>query len=131
SEAGNGTILDLLSATNLTNFIARIPNIAGYTKIMGWNTNLVQVGSTMDNYLGRLYAYFIAPSNGLYKFYLRSDDSSQLWMNTNAVNSTDPAGMQLLGQLNSFTSAYTLAGQNVSLTAGQRYYAEVRWREGG
>jgi hypothetical protein len=129
-NTGAGSIADLLSVTNNTNFIARIPNINGYTKILGWNTNLVQSAGTFDNYLGRLYAYFVAPSNGVYKFWMASDDSSQIWMNTNAVNSTDPGGMSLIGQLNAFTGSYTLVGQNVSLTGGQRYYLEARWREG-
>src|SRR5260221_4175020 len=62
---------------------------------------------------------------------MSSDDSSQIWMNTNSVNSTDPAGMQLISQLNAFTGSYTLGGQNVSLTGNQRYYIEARWREGG
>ena len=72
----------------------------------------------------------MAPSNGLYRFYIRSDDAAQLYMNTNAVNSTDPAGAVLLGQLNAFTSAYTLLGQNVPLVGGQSYYIEARWKDG-
>ena len=96
---------------------------------MGYSTNL---GNTsLDNYSGRIISYFVPPASGNYKFYIRSDDSSVLYMNTNAVNSTDPAGKVRLGQLNAFTAAYTLAGQNISLVAGQRYYMEGVWREGG
>src|SRR5262249_47430748 len=53
-----------------------------------------------------------------------------LWINTNAVNSTDPAGMKLVGNVTAFNSAYTLQGQNIALTGGQPYYIEARWREG-
>lgn len=104
------------------------PDVLVYQKYFAFQPNLAN--TRFDNYGGRIYSYFVAPSNGLYKFYLRSDDASQLFMNTNAVNSTDPAGMTLLGQLGAFTGAYTLVGQNVPLVGGQSYYIEARWKEG-
>jgi uncharacterized repeat protein (TIGR01451 family) len=104
------------------------PDAVVYEKYFAFQPQLVN--TRLDNYAGRMFSYFVAPSNGLYRFYLRSDDSSQLYMNTNAINSTDPGGMVLLGQLTAFTSAYTLVGQNVPLVGGQNYYIEARWKEG-
>ncbi len=141
-QTGNGQIDQLITSTNFPgssyitdtinyNYIANTPPVYGYSRYFGYNTNLSQLQGTFDNYVGRLMSYFVAPSTGLYKFYIRSDDSSQLWMNTNAVNSTDPAGKSLLGQLGASTAAQTLVAQNVSLVGGQKYYLEGLWREGG
>src|SRR6185503_10030104 len=127
-----GAIQDLIVATNASNFVARIPNVAGYTKFFGMNTNLGSANDTLNNYLGRMYAYFVPPTNGNYKFWVRVDDTAQLLMNTNAVNSTDPAGAQVLGQIINYSgaanqnigsfvqqqggaAAYNLLAQNVSL----------------
>ncbi|HTD68498.1 MAG TPA: hypothetical protein VK846_18405, partial [Candidatus Limnocylindria bacterium] len=126
---GGSAIADLIALTNSPSFVTRSPDVVGYTRYFGFNTNLVSSQESLRDYIGRMYSYFIAPSNGNYRFWMRSDDSSQLFMNTNAVNSTDPAGASLLGQLPVFTGAYTLMAQNVTLVGGQRYFLEARWRE--
>src|SRR5882672_8562315 len=127
--AGNGNKSDLVLATNTLKYRAGIPDMVGYEKFSGFQTNLGQ--SAMDNYLGKIYAYFIPPTTGNYKFWIRSDDSCQLFMNTNAVNSTDPAGKNFLTEVPSFINATTyISNKVVSLVGGQRYYIEGLWREG-
>src|SRR5439155_24422844 len=75
---GNGGYPDFLAAVNSSAVIARNPNVIGYARYFGYNTNLAQTTSatgtppvagnqannTFDNYFGRLYGNFIAPSNG-------------------------------------------------------------------
>jgi len=120
---------DLVDATNSLAFMARLPNIIAYEKFFGVCSNLSN--TSIDNYLGRMYSYFIAPSNGLYKFYARGDDAYELWMNTNAISSTESAGMVRLGVVTDFYDvSYRLMAQNVPLVGLQRYYLEGRWREG-
>ena len=106
---------------------------AGYNSIFGYNITLAD--SVRNGYGARLRSYFVAPSNGLYRFFIRSDDCSELYMNTNAVNSTDPNGAVLLAWMDGWNGAYnstpTATAQNVSLTGGQRYYIELRYLEGG
>jgi len=116
---------------NIANFsyIAGLPTVVGYQPYFATQPDLYH--TRVDNYLGRMISYFVPPSNGLYRFFMRSDDASQLYMNTNAVNSTDPAGKTLLGRLDAYTGAYTMVAQGVSLVGGQKYYLEVLWREGG
>jgi hypothetical protein len=131
--AANGNKTDLVLATNTIKYLAGIPDMFGYEKHAGMYTNLAQSGG--DNYLGKFYTYFIPPSSGNYRFWIRSDDACQLFMNTNAVNSTDPAGKNFLGELVAYpgnaTTYYPAAnGLNVSLVGGQRYYLEGLWREG-
>ena len=60
-------------------------------------------GNTIDNFGLRLSAYFIAPSSGFYRFYIRSDDDSQLFMNTNGIN---PAGKVSIAYLSSWRGYY-------------------------
>lgn len=113
-------------------YIAGVPDVIGYQKYFG--VQPVTLGNTrLDNYLGRIQSYFIPPSTGLYRFWIGVDDVAQLYMNTNAVNSTDPAGVVFLGQsANAFVStASQLVAQNVPLVGGQKYYMMALWREGG
>jgi|GEM_PF-6802498 len=121
-------------AVNVVNFkyIAGIPDVLGYQNYFGVQPRTL-ANTRYDNYLGRAISYFIAPSNGLYKFWVGVDDVAQIWMNTNAVNSTDPAGKVLLGQsaVAYVSTASQLVAQNVPLIGGQKYYLEVLWREGG
>lgn len=125
----NGNFADLMAATNSLAFQARLPNFVGFEKTFNVASNLVN--TSYDNYLGRVFSYFIAPSNGLYRFYVRADDSWLLYMNTNAVNSADPAGKSLLGFLDRFIDGnYRMAAEKVPLIGGQRYYIEGIWREG-
>ena len=121
-------------AVNVVNYkyIAGVPDVIGYQKYFGAQPGTL--GNTrLDNYLGRLQAHFVAPSNGLYRFWMGVDDVGQLYMNTNAVNSTDPAGMVLLGtSANAFVStASQSVAQNVPLLGGRKYYMMALWREGG
>jgi hypothetical protein len=121
-------LVDLSNALASVKVIGKAPDFLGYNKYLGAISNKVQSG--LEHYFGRVSSYFIPPTNGNYRFYLYSDDSSQLLINTNSVNSTDPAGATVVGQVAANVGAYTLAGQNINLTAGQRYYIEARWKEG-
>jgi hypothetical protein len=141
--AGFNQMIGLTQATNFPTgsyaidtvnfkYIAGAADVIGYQRYFG--AQPVTLGNTrLDNYLGRLQSYFIPPSTGLYRFWMGVDDVGHLYMNTNAVNSTDPAGMVLLGtSANAFVStASQLVAQNVPLIGGQRYYMMALWREGG
>jgi len=122
---------DLPSLTNVLNsaqYAIGAPNFLAYGTVFGCSSNL---GNTsLDNYFGRVFSYFTPPSSGNYKFYMRSDDSSQFLMNTNVTDSTNPAGAVVMGQLAAFTGNHTLVAQNVNLVGGQPYYIEGRWKEG-
>ncbi len=110
-------------------YIAGLPDYVAYQKYFATQPTLYN--TRYDDYLGRMMTYFVAPSNGVYRFWMRSDDASQLYMNTNAVNSTDPAGKTLIGRLDVFTVGYNPVANGISLTGGQRYYMEALWKEGG
>jgi hypothetical protein len=85
-----------------------------------------------DNYGGRVTGYVVPPVTGEYKFFLRSDDASELWLST----SDNPAALvkiaEQTGCCNPFQDAEgTLSSAPITLTAGQRYFIQGLWKEGG
>lgn len=109
-------------------FAARVPDFIFYQNSFAFQINLADTG--WNDYGARAYTYFVPPTTGNYRFWMASDDSSILLMNTNAVDSADAAGAVELGRLGAFTGTYTTMAQNVALNAGQKYYIEARWKEG-
>jgi hypothetical protein len=102
-----------------------------------------------DNFAGRVSGWVIPPTTGSYVFFLSADDNAELFLSTDA----DPANRQLIatepewnaardwtniarrpqGQNRSdqFPGTQWPTGNTINLTAGQRYYAEILYSEGG
>jgi hypothetical protein len=82
-----------------------------------------------DNYGERLSGWIVPPTTGSYRFYLSSDDASQLWLSTNA----DPANKTQRAQITGYSGfrTYSVSTASISLTAGQRYYIEILHKESG
>ncbi len=89
--------------------------------------------NTTDNYGTRVRGYLHPPSSGDYKFWIASDDSSQLLLSSN----DDPANASQIAYVNGWTNSrewtkYTSQeSASISLTAGQTYYIEALHKEGG
>lgn len=87
-----------------------------------------------DNYGQIISGYVIPPATGNYKFYLRSDDPSRLFISSDdkAANlGGDPIAEQT-GCCNAFTDAEgTLSSVPIALTAGKKYYIQALHVEGG
>jgi hypothetical protein len=118
--------------TSSLKYINSQPDILDYRIAVGYRSVPPFPGVGLENYGARVSGYFIAPSNGAFRFYMRSDDSSQLWMNTNRVNSTDPAGRVLLANVASANISYTnpvTKTVDIPMTAGQMYYFEALLKE--
>jgi hypothetical protein len=85
-----------------------------------------------DSYGERLRAYITPTTTGNYTFYIASDDYSELWLSTN----DQPANAVKIAYVSGHTSSRqwdTYASQKsaaISLTAGTKYYIEVRHKEG-
>lgn len=86
-----------------------------------------------DNYGQKISGYLIAPAAGDYRFWVASDDDSELWLATDGV----PANRIRIAwadEATGFENWEKLASQQsalVSLTNGQRCYIEARMKEGG
>jgi uncharacterized protein (DUF1800 family) len=77
--------------------------------------------------------HIIAPADGSYRFWIASDDSSELWLSTSA----SPARKKLIASVTGHTSFRqwnrfpdTQVSQFITLKGGQRYFFEVLHKEG-
>jgi hypothetical protein len=92
-----------------------------------------QPGSSDENYGERLSGYVIPPVTGSYVFYVASDDSSELWLSTNAL----PIGKRKIAYVSgwtdfrSYTNRTSQASVPISLEQNKWYYLELLHKEGG
>lgn len=85
-----------------------------------------------DNYGGRASGWIVPPVTGEYKFFLRSDDASQLYLSSDETPGNAVIIAEQTGCCNAFTdSEGVLSSFPIQLTAGRRYYVEALWKEGG
>jgi hypothetical protein len=83
-----------------------------------------------EQYGGRIHGVFIPPVSGDWIFYLRSDDASELWLNPTA--GSDPGGkVKIAEELGCCRTFADIPSAPQSLVAGQPYYIEGLYKEGG
>ncbi len=128
SSLGN-TLEVLTNAFYNTNWPNR-PS-AFYTHVF---TNFqTEINTGMNNYGQMLRAYIVPPTNGLYTFWISSDDTSELLLSTNE----NPAGATMIASVPGYTAseqwtAYTnQQSAQFYLTGGCRYYIEALMQQGG
>ena len=86
-----------------------------------------------DNYGTRIRGYLNPITSGSYTFWIASDDSSELWLSTDA----DPSHKSKIAYVSGYTSEYqwnkftSQQSSSISLVAGQSYYIEALHKEGG
>ncbi|MBM3878407.1 MAG: hypothetical protein FJ387_01615 [Verrucomicrobia bacterium] len=96
-----------------------------------------------DNYGARLRGFITPKTTGSYVFYLAADDNAELWLSTDdsAANKARVAFEPVWANSREWTGSANRPcasgnpceniSQPISLVAGQRYYTEVLWKEGG
>jgi ELWxxDGT repeat protein len=84
-----------------------------------------------NNYGSRIRGYLCVPATGAYRFWIASDDNSELWLS----DTDDPAGKTKIASVTGSTSvnqwnkySSQMSG-NIQLVQGQRYYIEVLHKE--
>jgi hypothetical protein len=129
-STAEGNTVDVLTNTVYNPNWPNNPN-ASFTKIY---TNFeTDVNTGMDNYGQRLRALLIPPTNGIYVFWISSDDTSDLFVSTDET----PLNKSLNCRVSSWTDSrnWTVKanqqGPPVFLQAGQRYYVEAIMQQGG
>lgn len=115
---------------NLTNS-ARFPNSPDLTEALAdafetpldWN----------DTYGQRVSGWFVPPLSGGYRFYIASDDASQLFLSptTNAASKARIAYLTDWTDSRNWTAYASQKSALIQLAAGQRYYIEALHKEGG
>ena len=90
-------------------------------------------GNIADNYGAKISGYVTPPTDGFYEFHIRSDDASQLY-----VSSDDsPENTELVAEELNCCGGFMESGEPETggpaeeLTAGDRYYVEALYKEGG
>jgi hypothetical protein len=107
------------------------PDVVAYVR--DFTSRLVYAdANSVDNYGGRLSGWIVPPEDAEYEFFIRSDDNSELRLSTddnpaNAVTIASEGGC--CGPFEEPGAPETSAP--TMLLAGQRYYIEALWKEGG
>lgn len=85
-----------------------------------------------ENYGQRMHGYFIAPTTGNYRFYIASDDNSELWLSTDSTTASAVKIASVTDWTNSREWSKYLSQKSaaIALTAGQRYYIRALHKEG-
>jgi ELWxxDGT repeat protein len=86
-----------------------------------------------NDYGSRIRGYLCAPATGSYKFYISSDDNSELWLSDNDDPATKKRIAYVTGAtaVNQWDKYISQTSGYVYLVQGQRYYIEVLHKEGG
>ena len=121
---GGSAVSDLTSAAIYPDF----PTSTGYvTEAFEAPTDV------LEEYGQRLRGYLLPPVSGNYRFWIASDDASELWLSTNEA----VANRRRIAGVTGWTSSRDWsveAGQQsepIFLNAGQSYYVEALMKEGG
>src|SRR6185436_17929848 len=121
-------------------YLYNLPDITYYTNNFG--VGVLNADSGLNFYAARVTACFMPPSNGLYRFYIRGDDATQLFMNTNGPDArgatliarNDSAGSGAYNNGNGLGGDTSRTGASmspiISLTNGTRYFVQAILEEG-
>jgi PA14 domain/Chitobiase/beta-hexosaminidase C-terminal domain/Divergent InlB B-repeat domain/FlgD Ig-like domain len=85
-----------------------------------------------DNYGTRVRGYITAPATGSYRFWIASDNASELWLSTNSIPANKRRIARVIGRTNSrqWTKESNQRSAAISLVQGQIYYVEALQKEG-
>jgi hypothetical protein len=105
------------------------PNSPDVTEVI---TEFSWDGPDTDNYGGRISGWVYAPATGDYTFWLNCDDNGELWLSID----DDPENKVLIANESNYTGLNTWGtgeqqSDPIPLQAGNRYYIEALWKEGG
>ncbi len=86
-----------------------------------------------DNYGSAIRGFLIPPQSGSYRFWISSDDSSDLFLSATTNSTPLPRIAYISGGSSSYLQWTKFASQQsapINLSAGQAYYLEARHKEG-
>lgn len=102
--------------------------------VFSLNSQDAWVSGPNNNYVASMTGYITPTESGEYNFFIRSDDASQLWISTD----DDPANVVFQAEELDCCDAFqeldiddTTTFFPLQLEAGERYYIDARYNEGG
>ena len=123
-DYGNTGCEDVYGLTNNPYF----PNSPSWaTNVWALDSRTVFPDDTQHYYGVRMRTFFTPNASGNWRFYVRSDDESELFLNPTG---TDPAGKIAIVQTTNCCQDWTTwQSAAISLVAGQPYYLEMLYKE--
>ena len=124
-----GNTLDALTNTTENPNWPNNPDVADTHFFTTFET---EINSGVNYYGQRLRTYVVPPVTGLYKFWIASDDTSDLFLSTDE----SAANAQIIAQENAWndsedwTEYSSQQSAPVTLQAGNRYYLEAQMQQG-
>jgi hypothetical protein len=125
---GNTAIGELTNHSSFPNspdYVALIPNMNSRS------AGGIYADNSRNNYGGTIAGHFIPPVSGNWIFYVSADDDGQLVMNTNGPSPTGATQMRFAPGCCRALSSGSDPSPVISMIAGQAYYIEGRFKEGG
>ena len=94
---------------------------------------IAQSSPNADNFTQWVRGWIVAPSTGLYTFWIASDDNAEFWLSTDATTTAKALRCSVNGWTNTqeWTKYPSQQSVAVSLTAGRAYYFDLFHHEGG
>lgn len=124
---GNGNSNERVGA--ITSNPAYPDDPAFATNLYAFDSRLVYPDDTVENYGMRMSTVFTPAASGNWRFYLRSDDQSALYINPAGPSRS---GRQLTINATSCCADWTSWQSGlIPMVAGQSYYLELLYKEGG
>ncbi len=125
-----GTATSVQTLLDHEKYINNQPDITGY--ITEFTSRQIFTDASTENYGGRISGWIVPAETGDYEFFIRSDDSSQLYLSPddkveNAVVIAEETGC--CGAFEEPGLPETSVPQ--AMTAGKRYAIYALWKEGG
>ncbi|MCC7374204.1 MAG: hypothetical protein IT581_06095 [Verrucomicrobiales bacterium] len=108
------------------------PNQVGHVLYpAGLDTRTVYPTDAVENYGARITGFVTPPESGDYEFFLRSDDSSQLFLSTDETVANLQSIAEETGCCNAFQEpGATQTSSPITLVGGRRYLIQALYKEG-
>ena len=122
-----------IAGEQISNLTSNAAFIAGTPTARGQLTTFETAPDHGDNYGQRVTAKLVAPESGNFKFWISSDDASELWLSTDAnpANKVRIAHTTAFTDFRQWTKYATQESGSLPLVAGTTYYIEALQKDGG
>lgn len=104
----------------------------GIGTLYSFNSRDFFPGDSLENYGAVMEGILTPTESGNYRFFIYSDDASELYLSTDATEANLNIIAEETGCCNFFTEPDSpRTSEPIALTAGQRYYIRLVYKEGG
>ncbi|BCU79291.1 DUF6288 domain-containing protein [Luteolibacter sp. LG18] len=103
----------------------------GFASTSGPIASAASPSDYADTYGQRITGWVKPAISGNYRFYLTSDDNSEVWLSTNELAANKTRILQLSGYTDPMAWSARSPSAYIPLEAGKRYYIQILHKEGG